>query len=273
MVACRETNYSLEWNGHVATALKVGVDPKVLDVVRTSGALTGLDEKDAAVIRFGRQMFRDKKMEPATFAKVVELFGRKGAMDMVAVMNTYAVSGFYAIAVDERAAGRTAGSAVRAGPLTRQRVTREHLDPTGDGRRCLLFDLGNVLIDLRPPGGEPSARAARAAAAAGAGARPFTTTSSATPGQTSPNARIDRGAQSLAALHADVAARFSLAAVAGRIPPCLVLDLRGRSQSHRRRSPDPIRGRGCRRPDLLEHERRPLVRAAVGPSAARRPRS
>ena len=104
MVACRETNYSLEWNGHMATALKVGVDQKVLDVVRTSGALTGLDEKDAAVIRFGREMFRDKKMEPATFAKVVELFGRKGAMDMVAVMNTYAVSGFFGLAVDEHAA-------------------------------------------------------------------------------------------------------------------------------------------------------------------------
>jgi len=107
MVACRETNYSLEWNAHEAAARKAGVDPKVLEVVRTSAPLTGLDEKDAAVIRFGRQMFRDKKMEPATFAKVVELFGRKGAMDMVAVMNTYAVSGFYAIAVDERpTAGR-----------------------------------------------------------------------------------------------------------------------------------------------------------------------
>ncbi len=102
MVASRETNYSLEWNAHEAAARKAGVDPKVLEVVRTSGPLTGLDEKDAAVIRFGRQMFRDKKMEPGTFAKVVELFGRKGAMDMVAVMNTYAVSGFYAIAVDER---------------------------------------------------------------------------------------------------------------------------------------------------------------------------
>src|SRR6185436_2274634 len=40
LVACRETNYSLEWNGHEATARKVGVDSKVLDVVRTSGALT-----------------------------------------------------------------------------------------------------------------------------------------------------------------------------------------------------------------------------------------
>jgi 4-carboxymuconolactone decarboxylase len=107
MVACRETNYSLEWNGHEAAARKAGVDPKVLDIVRTSGPLTGVDERDATVIRFGREMFRDKKMEPATFAKAVELFGRKGTMDLVAVMNTYAVSGFYAIAVDERApAGR-----------------------------------------------------------------------------------------------------------------------------------------------------------------------
>jgi 4-carboxymuconolactone decarboxylase len=101
MVACRETNYSLEWNAHEASARKAGVDQKVLDVIRTRGPLTGLDEKDAAVIRFGRQMFGDRKMDAATFAKVKQFFGPKGAMDMVAVMNTYAVSGFYAIAVDE----------------------------------------------------------------------------------------------------------------------------------------------------------------------------
>ena len=101
MVACRETNYSLEWNGHEAAARKAGVDPKVLEVVRSRGALTGLDESDAAVIRFGRQMLSNKKVDSATFAKVAQLLGRRGAMDLVAVMNTYAVSGFYALAVDE----------------------------------------------------------------------------------------------------------------------------------------------------------------------------
>ena len=60
-----------------------------------------MNEKDAVVIRFGRQLFHDGKMDSATFARAVELFGRKGAMDLVAVMSTYAVSGFYAIAVDE----------------------------------------------------------------------------------------------------------------------------------------------------------------------------
>jgi 4-carboxymuconolactone decarboxylase len=101
LVACRETNYNLEWNGHEPAAVKAGVDPKVIDVVRTGAAVTGLDAADAAVIRFGRELIGDRKMSSATFAKAVQLYGKNGAMDLVAVMSTYAVSGFYAIAVDE----------------------------------------------------------------------------------------------------------------------------------------------------------------------------
>ena len=114
LVACRATNYNLEWNGHEASGVRAGIDAKVIDVVRNNSLLTGLNEKDAAVIRFGRQLFNDKKVDSATFAKVVELWGKRGAMDMVAVMNTYAVSGFFAIAVDEHAAeGKAALPAVK----------------------------------------------------------------------------------------------------------------------------------------------------------------
>ena len=108
LVACRETNYNLEWNGHEASGLKAGIDAKVIDVVRNNRPLDGLADKDAAVIRFGRQLFHDKKVDSATFAKAVALWGKRGTMDMVAVMNTYAVSGYFAIAVDEKAAeGKT----------------------------------------------------------------------------------------------------------------------------------------------------------------------
>jgi 4-carboxymuconolactone decarboxylase len=101
LVACRETHYSFEWNAHEPSALKAGVNPNVVDVVRNDRRLAGIDDRDALVIRFGRQLLRDRQMDSATFAKAVELFGRRGAMDMVAVMSTYAVSGFFAVAVDE----------------------------------------------------------------------------------------------------------------------------------------------------------------------------
>ena len=102
LVACRETNYNLEWNAHETIGLKAGLDAKLIDAIRYNRPLDGLNERDAAVIRFGRQLFHDKRVDSATFAKAAELWGKRGVMDMVAVMNTYAVSGYFAIAVDER---------------------------------------------------------------------------------------------------------------------------------------------------------------------------
>lgn len=104
MVACRETNYHLEWNAHKRLATEVGIPADVLEIVRTNQSVHGLSEKDATIIHFGRQMYRDKKVDSVTFAKAHEFFGAKGVMDMVAVMNTYAVSGFFAAAVDEHVA-------------------------------------------------------------------------------------------------------------------------------------------------------------------------
>jgi len=101
LVACRETNYNLEWNAHEILGLKAGLDANLIDTVRYKRPLAGFNEKDATVIRFGRQIFHDKKVDSATFAKVVEFWDKRGAMDMVAVMSTYAVSGYFAIAVDE----------------------------------------------------------------------------------------------------------------------------------------------------------------------------
>ena len=92
MVACRETNYNLEWNGHESSAVKAGVDPKVIDVVRKGGELTGLSEQDATVIRFGRQLYTAKKVDSATFAKAVQLFGQRGVMDMVAITRNMAAA-------------------------------------------------------------------------------------------------------------------------------------------------------------------------------------
>jgi hypothetical protein len=57
MVACRETNYNLEWNGHEATALKSGVDA-VIGATSPRRTLTGISEEDATAIRFGRQLYR-----------------------------------------------------------------------------------------------------------------------------------------------------------------------------------------------------------------------
>src|SRR5665213_1131876 len=47
LVACRETNYNLEWNAHEAIGLKAGLDAKLIDVVRYKRPLDGWNAKDA----------------------------------------------------------------------------------------------------------------------------------------------------------------------------------------------------------------------------------
>jgi hypothetical protein len=106
LVACRETNYTLEWNGHERAARTAGVSDAVIDIVRNGKALTGVSESEAAVIRFGRELLGEHRMSSDTFASAVDHFGERGTMDLVAVMMTYAVSGFYAIAVDEHPPGQ-----------------------------------------------------------------------------------------------------------------------------------------------------------------------
>ena len=50
LVACRETNYDLEWNGHEPSRSRQGSMPKS-SMSCAKAALTGIPEQDAAVIR------------------------------------------------------------------------------------------------------------------------------------------------------------------------------------------------------------------------------
>lgn len=107
LVATREEQMSLnEWYGHEAAALKAGLDQSVIDVVKFGKEPSGLDAKDALVIRFGREWFRDHRVGPDTFAKTVEAFGQRGTVELIGVMGDYAMVGMMLQAVDQQLPGR-----------------------------------------------------------------------------------------------------------------------------------------------------------------------
>jgi 4-carboxymuconolactone decarboxylase len=89
IVAGREMNHQFEWAAHSPQALREGVDQSIIDVVKYDKALSGLGEKDATAVRFGRELFRDKKVSSETFAQAVKLFGRQGVVEMVGIMGNY----------------------------------------------------------------------------------------------------------------------------------------------------------------------------------------
>ena len=102
LVAAREFDQQYEWSAHEPAGLKAGLDQSVIDAVKYNRDLAGVPEKDATVIRLGRALFRDHKVSPGLWAKMEELFGRQGAVEVTMIMADYAMAGFILTAVDQQ---------------------------------------------------------------------------------------------------------------------------------------------------------------------------
>src|SRR3989442_4187545 len=89
-----------EWVAHEPEALEEGVEANVIDVIKSRKSTDGLNETDATVIDLGRQIWRDHKVTPATFAKAKELFGPNKLVDLVLLMGNYAGTAALLTAVD-----------------------------------------------------------------------------------------------------------------------------------------------------------------------------
>jgi 4-carboxymuconolactone decarboxylase len=94
LVTAREMNSQFEWSAHEPVALKEGLSPKLIDVVRYHKSIAKLPETEAVIIQFGREMFRRKKVTSKTFARVLKIFGPKQLVDLVALMTNYASTAF-----------------------------------------------------------------------------------------------------------------------------------------------------------------------------------
>ena len=103
LIAAREFDQQYEWSGHEPAALRAGVEQSLIDVIKFNRPIpSGLAEKDATVVRLGRALLRDHKVSSELWAKTVELFGRQGAIEIVATIGDYVMAGLMLTAVDQQ---------------------------------------------------------------------------------------------------------------------------------------------------------------------------
>src|SRR5262249_29655180 len=100
LTPARERDSQFEWSAHEPEALKEGVEPRVIEVIKHRSTTAGLDEADATVIELGRQIFRDHKVTPETFTKAKALFGPNKLVELVMLMGNYAGTAALLTAVD-----------------------------------------------------------------------------------------------------------------------------------------------------------------------------
>jgi 4-carboxymuconolactone decarboxylase len=102
LVTARELDQQFEWTAHEPAGLSEGLSQQVVDVVKYRRPTVGLGPQESAIVDFGREVFRDRKVRPETFARAVELFGHEGVVNLAALMGNYAMTAVMLNAVDQQ---------------------------------------------------------------------------------------------------------------------------------------------------------------------------
>jgi 4-carboxymuconolactone decarboxylase len=100
LTTARELDSQFEWAAHEPEALREGVSPEIIDTIRYRRDTDHLDPADAIVIELGREIFKNRKVSSATFARALAQFGRRKLVDLVALMGNYAATAALLTAFD-----------------------------------------------------------------------------------------------------------------------------------------------------------------------------
>ena len=102
LVAAWEIEQQYEWSAHEPAALRFGAPQAVIDTIKYDREPVGLSPEETLIIKFGRQLLREHKLDSALFAEAVERFGATGTVELATVMGDYVMAGIVLTAVDQQ---------------------------------------------------------------------------------------------------------------------------------------------------------------------------
>jgi len=102
LVVARELDSQFEWTAHEPAALGEGLAPEIIDAVKYRRPTSGLPATEALIVRFGRELFRERTVRSETFAQALAVFGARGLVDLAALMGNYAMTAALLGAVDQQ---------------------------------------------------------------------------------------------------------------------------------------------------------------------------
>lgn len=102
LVAARGIDSQFEWTAHEPAALKVGVSQELIDIVKYNKPLTGVGDKEAAIIQIGREAFGSRKVSSETFKRALDLFGKETLVNLVSFLGYQAQTGVLLVVFDQQ---------------------------------------------------------------------------------------------------------------------------------------------------------------------------
>jgi hypothetical protein len=89
LVVSRELDQPFEWEAHEPVALREGLEPEIIDIIRHRRDLTGVPEREAAMIQLGREYYQTHRVTSETYARALAALGPRNLIDMCILMGDY----------------------------------------------------------------------------------------------------------------------------------------------------------------------------------------
>ena len=94
LVAARENDCQYIWNAHAPAARRAGLRDEIVDSLRDRKELAGPAPDEAAVVNYGREFFRTRRVSQSAFDAAVAQFGVPGVTELTTLMGCYAMLAF-----------------------------------------------------------------------------------------------------------------------------------------------------------------------------------
>jgi 4-carboxymuconolactone decarboxylase len=91
MITARFWTSQYEWYAHCKLALEAGLDPAVANDIAEGRRPARMDADEAIIYDFSRELHETQAVSDATYQSVLDRFGERGVVDLIAV------NGFYSL--------------------------------------------------------------------------------------------------------------------------------------------------------------------------------
>ncbi len=89
LVVARHWTAQFEWYAHRELAEAAGLDPAIADAIALGRRPASMAADEAAIHDFALELLTTKQVSDATFARVRDLFGEAGVIDLVGALGYY----------------------------------------------------------------------------------------------------------------------------------------------------------------------------------------
>ena len=94
ITTARELDCQFIWHAHAGAGRRSGLSDSLVDALRDKQELPTLSSTESAVINYGREFFRTRRVSQGTFDAALSEFGQRGLVELTNLMGYYSVLAF-----------------------------------------------------------------------------------------------------------------------------------------------------------------------------------